>query len=90
MPSHKVHRRLLELVLGKEEAKRYRWVDFAMDSTVRLHGRGHRKDPVHDPLTILLMSGGDWKAGLAAEMHQWLDTKASKNPGLKRFLELTS
>lgn len=73
MPSHKVHRAFLEQIMGKEASK-YRWVDIWMDSTAPLRGSSHRKDIVHNPFFIYLISKGDPKALEAAVIHQVLDT----------------
>jgi len=60
------------------EAKKYNWVDVWMDSTAFIKGPSHRKDIVHSPLFIYLMSKGDPKALEAAIIHQMLDQAYTK------------
>ena len=71
MPST-LHKLARQGILGKD-AKRYSWVDSVMDSSVKLHGRNHRRDLVHNPLFIYMLSGGDHKALLAALAHKGVD-----------------
>lgn len=74
MPSHRVHREFVDLVLGAGTSKRYGWVDKYMDMTAPIHGSKHRGDIVHNPLFIYALSGGDVRALAVAALHSVLDT----------------
>lgn len=75
MPSHKLHRLLDRVVLGRE----YPWVHKLMDSPALLLGKKHRV-LFHDPQTALLIAllSCDPKAGLSCLLHQWLDNLDSR------------
>jgi len=78
MPSHKVHRLIDRLVLGKE----YDFVHKLMDLPALVLGEKHRV-LFHDPATALLIAvaTGDAKAGAACLLHQITDkifTEAKK------------
>lgn len=77
MPSHRVHRALDELLLGKE-AQKYKFVHAIMDSTAGYHGSSHRRDLIHEPLVIFALTRGDPKALLVATMHSLLDRSATE------------
>ena len=72
--------------------KSYPTVHRIMDSTTKMSGVKHRRDPVHNPFFIYFLTG-DINAFYAAMLHQILDnsvTKAKRNANdewMKMFLE---
>ncbi|MFQ6064224.1 MAG: hypothetical protein ACE5L6_01995 [Candidatus Bathyarchaeia archaeon] len=71
MPRHKTHRKVDRLVLGRE----YEWVHKLLDTAAPALGPSHRKVG-HDQESaglIFLLSRGDLKALISAELHIALD-----------------
>lgn len=84
-PSRKVHRVTTKLVLGNEYDEVHRLLDVASKFT----GKKHRKY-FHDPISA--MTAGASVAGergaMAALLHLQIDSLCSKDPKLKKVLEM--
>lgn len=81
MPSHDVHKKITKALTGKE----YAWVHKMLDVGVKQLGPHHRKHTHTQEMCglILLMSGGDLGALVAAESHILADREFTRS---KRFL----
>lgn len=84
-PSRKVHRATTKFVLGNEYDEVHRLLDIAS----KFMGKTHRKY-FHDPMSA--MAAGASVAGergaLTALLHLEVDKICSKNPELKKVLEM--
>jgi len=80
MPSHRFHRKIAELIFGKEIVKKYYWIDKFIDSAYYLSPRNHRKIFGHDKNSLLstfLLTNDIIALGYHA-LHILLDEKIDK------------
>jgi hypothetical protein len=54
------------------------WVDKALDSSVPISGPSHRRDFVHTPLFVYLLSKGDPDAVIASIIHIIADSSVTE------------
>jgi len=80
MPSHRFHRKIAELIFGKEIVKKYSWIDKFVDSAYHLSRRNHREIFGHDKYSLLLtfLLTKDPKALGYHALHILLDKKVNK------------
>jgi len=82
MPSHKIHRAVSRMVLGKAHDS----VNKVMDWPYKILGKRHRI-VFHDPLSIVALFGNDKAKLEAAALHLLVD-KACENPSVEKLLQL--
>jgi len=82
MPSHKIHRMISKLVLGKDYRKLHKYLDMPF----LVFGKRHRI-LFHDLLTVAMLQKVDPKLGAAAALHILLDSLERKGRMRKRWLK---
>ena len=81
MPSHKVHRAICKLILGKAHPD----VDKIMDLPALILHKDHRRY-FHDPLSVFILFGKNPEKFRAALLHILVDHIGS-DPKVKKLLE---